>query len=156
MAELEIGDVAPEFDLPGPQGASVRLSSLRGKVVALYFYPKDDTTGCTQEAIDFSRLKGQFEEAGAVVVGISPDSPKRHANFARKYGLTVTLASDPLHDALQRYGVWGEKTMFGRKYMGVVRTTYLIGRDGRIVRVWKKVKVEGHAEEVLEAARLAG
>ena len=153
MAELSTGQDAPEFDLPRDGGGNLSLSELRGKKVVLYFYPKDDTSGCTTEAIDFSRLKPEFERAGAVVVGMSPDSVKSHDKFKSKHDLSVELASDEERKTLEAYGVWVEKSMYGRKYMGVERSTFLIGPDGKIARIWRKVKVPGHANEVLEAAR---
>jgi peroxiredoxin Q/BCP len=129
----------------------VTLSEFLGKPVVLYFYPQDDTTSCTAEAIDFSRLKPEFSKAGAAIIGISPDSAKKHGKFKAKYDLSVDLAADEEHNAIEAYGVWVEKTMFGRRYMGVERATFLIGADGRIARIWRKVKVPGHAEEVLGA-----
>jgi peroxiredoxin Q/BCP len=151
--QLEVGSPAPSFTLPGAGGQAIALSSLAGKKVVLYFYPKDDTSGCTQEAIEFNSLKGEFSAAGAEVIGVSPDSPKSHGKFAVKHGLDLTLLSDEAKETLQAYGVWVEKSMYGRKYMGVERTTVLIGADGRIAKVWSKVKVPGHANEVLEAVR---
>jgi peroxiredoxin Q/BCP len=153
MAELTPGDDAPQFSLPADGGGEVRLTELRGKIVVLFFYPQDNTQTCTVEAIDFSKFNDAFREAGAVVIGISPDSLKKHANFRKKHGLTTPLAADESREAIEAYGVWGEKTMFGRKYMGVIRSTFLIGRDGKIARVWRKVRVPRHAEEVLEAAK---
>ena len=155
MAELEAGQTAPEFDLPADGGRTLKLSDLRGKKVALFFYPKDDTSGCTAEAIDFTRLKGDFEAAGTVVVGMSPDSAKKHDKFKAKHDLAVALVSDEDKGVLEAYGVWVEKSMYRRKYMGVERSTFLIGEDGSILRVWRKVKVPGHAEEVLAAAKSA-
>jgi peroxiredoxin Q/BCP len=152
MAELAIGDEAPDFFLPA-DGDRVRLAELRGKIVVLFFYPKDNTEACTAEAIDFTRLKGAFAEVGAVVIGISPDSLKKHANFKKKHGLETILVADESKEAIEAYGVWAEKMMYGRKYMGVVRTTFLIDREGKIARVWSKVSVPGHAEDVLEAAK---
>ena len=154
--KLIAGDKAPAFKLPGAGAAAasaVSLASLKGKTVVLYFYPKDDTTGCTREAIDFSGLKADFEAAGAMVIGVSPDSVESHAKFAAKHELDVTLLSDESKEMLDAYGVWAEKSMYGRKYMGVERTTFLIDGKGRIARVWNKVKVPGHAAEVLEAAQ---
>lgn len=151
--ELKIGDKAPQFELPAGGGGVVRLSDFAGKPVVVYFYPKDDTTGCTAEAIDFSRLKPEFEKAGAVVIGISPDSAKKHDKFKSKHELTVALAADEERKAIEAYGVWVEKQMYGRSYMGVERATFLIGRDGRISQIWRKVRVKGHAEAVLEAVR---
>lgn len=153
MAELAVGDRAPDFELPKSGGGTLRLSQLEGKPVVLYFYPKDDTSGCTAEAIAFSGLRKAFDEAGAVVLGMSPDSQKSHDKFARKHDLSVDLIADEEKETLQAYGVWAEKSMYGRKYMGVERTTFLIGADGRIARIWAKVKVPGHAEEVLEAVK---
>lgn len=152
---LNPGDPAPDFTLPANGGGNVTLSDLLPRKVVLYFYPKDDTPGCTTEALDFTRLAREFEEAGAVVVGISKDSVARHDKFAAKHGLNVILASDEENDTCERYGVWVEKNMYGRKYMGIERTTFLIGGDGRILRVWPKVKVKGHAEDVLKAVREA-
>ncbi len=154
MAGAAIGAVAPEFELPRDGGGTLRLSDLGGRPVVLFFYPKDDTSACTAEAIDFSMLQPEFERAGAAVVGISPDSQKKHDKFKAKHKLTVTLLSDEDKSTLQTYGVWGEKTLYGRKYLGVIRTTYLIGADGRFVRIWPQVRVPGHAAEVLEAVRV--
>ena len=153
MAEIAVGDVAPAFELPQAGGGTLSLASLKGKPVVLYFYPKDDTSGCTAEAIAFSGLKPQFAKAGATVVGISPDGVKSHDKFRSKHALAVELVSDVDKKVLETYGVWTEKSMYGRKYMGVERTTFLIGPDGRVARVWRKVKVPGHAEEVLEAVK---
>jgi len=153
MAELAIGDEAPQFSLPADGGGTVRLTELRGKIVVLFFYPQDDTETCTAEAIDFSRLNAAFGKTGVVVIGISPDSLKKHEKFRKKHELTTSLVSDEAREAIEAYGVWVEKTMFGRKYMGVVRTTFLIDRAGRIAKVWRKVRVSGHADEVLEAAK---
>src|SRR5689334_6463903 len=150
---LQSGDAAPPFSLPATGGREVGLSSLKGRKAVLYFYPKDDTSGCTREAQDFNALRDAFREAGTEIVGISPDSPKSHDKFRTKYGLDLTLASDEGKEALEAYGVWAEKSMYGRKYMGVERTTVLLDRDGKVARVWSKVKVPGHAAEVLEAAR---
>ncbi|SEQ05918.1 peroxiredoxin Q/BCP [Faunimonas pinastri] len=151
---LKDGDNAPEIDLPTDGGAHFRLSDLRGSPVVLYFYPKDDTSGCTREAINFQEKAEDFKEIGARVVGISPDSPTSHDKFKAKHGLGFTLASDAEKTVAEAYGVWVEKSMYGRKYMGVDRSTVLIDRDGRIVKFWRKVKVPGHVEEVLDAARL--
>lgn len=153
MTELTLGDVAPAFTLPRDGGGTVSLSDFAEKAVILYFYPKDNTSGCTIEAIDFTALSGEFAKAGAVVVGLSLDSVKSHDRFCAKHDLSVILASDENHEVLQAYGVWTEKSMYGRKYMGVERSTFLIDRSGRIAAVWRKVKVAGHAQEVLEAAR---
>lgn len=153
MSTLAQGSLAPDFDLPAEGGSRIKLSDLRGRKVVLYFYPKDNTSGCTLEAIDFSARKADFEAAETIVVGVSPDSVKSHDSFRRKHDLMIRLASDENHAMLESYGVWAEKSMFGHKYMGVVRTTYLIDRDGRIVQVWDNVKVKGHVDEVLAAAR---
>jgi thioredoxin-dependent peroxiredoxin len=153
MAELTPGEDAPQFSLPADGGGTVRLTELRGKIVVLFFYPQDNTETCTAEAIAFSKFQDAFAKAGVAVIGISPDSLKKHANFRKKHGLTTPLAADESREAIEAYGVWGEKTMFGRKYMGVIRSTFLIDREGKIARIWRKVRVAGHAEEVLEAAK---
>jgi thioredoxin-dependent peroxiredoxin len=151
--ELEQGDQAPDFKLPTDGGGEARLADFAGKPVVLYFYPKDDTSGCTAEAIAFGRLKPEFDQVGAVVIGISPDSPASHDKFKAKHNLAVTLAADPERSAIDAYGVWKEKSMYGRKYFGVERTTFLVSRGGRIARIWRKVKVPKHAEEVLAAVK---
>ncbi|WP_269930166.1 peroxiredoxin [Aminobacter sp. HY435] len=153
MSDLETGQPAPQFELPRDGGDILTLSDFAGKPVVLYFYPKDDTSGCTAEAIDFTQLKPQFEKAGATVIGVSPDSTKKHDKFKAKHNIGIALAADEELKTLQAYGVWAEKSMYGRKYMGVERTTFLIGGDGKIVRIWRKVKVPGHAQEVLEAVQ---
>jgi peroxiredoxin Q/BCP len=147
------GDKAPAFELPTDDGSSVSLHALAGKKVVLYFYPKDDTSGCTKEAIDFTRLKPAFAAADTRVIGVSADPIASHKKFRAKHGLDLTLASDEGRTALEAYGVWVQKSMYGRKYMGVERTTILIGRDGTIAKIWPKVKVPGHADEVLRAAQ---
>ncbi|WP_223477954.1 peroxiredoxin [Oricola indica] len=147
------GSIAPDFELPADGGVSIRLSQLKGKIVVLYFYPKDDTSGCTTEAIDFTRFLPEFEAIGATVIGMSPDSAAKHDKFKAKHDLAVTLVADEDRNALEAYGVWVEKSMYGRKYMGVERSTFLIDSTGKIARIWRKVKVKGHAEDVLEAAR---
>ena len=152
VKNLDIGDVAPQFELSADDGGSVSMSRFRGKTVVLYFYPKDDTSGCTAEAIAFDALRAKFDAAGAVVVGVSPDSAASHGKFKRKHALSLTLAADESKATLEAYGVWREKSMYGRKYMGVERTTFLIDAKGRVARVWRKVKVPGHAEDVLAAA----
>lgn len=152
---LEIGSPAPDFSLPDETGAPVSLSSLKGKKVVLYFYPKDDTSGCTIEAKDFSCLVDDFAKEGAVVIGMSPDSTKSHGKFLAKHELKVRLVADEDKSAIQAYGVWAEKSMYGRKYMGVERSTFLIGEDGKILEIWKGVKVPGHAEAVLDAVKKA-
>jgi peroxiredoxin Q/BCP len=153
---LAVGKPAPEFSLPGDGGSTITLSGLRGKKVALYFYPKDDTSGCTKEAMDFNRLKADFAAAGTAIVGVSADSVASHEKFKKKYELGFPLASDEDKAMLAAYGVWVEKSMYGRKYMGIERTTVLIDAAGKVAQVWPKVKVPGHAEEVLEAARALG
>jgi peroxiredoxin Q/BCP len=150
---LEDGDKAPDVALPTEADDKLKLSKLKGKPVVLYFYPKDDTSGCTMEAKDFSRLAPDFKKAGVAVIGVSPDSVESHVKFRKKYDLAVNLAADPDKAAANAYGVWVEKSMYGRKYMGVERATFLIDKAGRIARSWRKVKVPGHAEEVLAAAK---
>jgi peroxiredoxin Q/BCP len=147
------GAIAPDFDLPANDNGRVSLSSLRGRPVVVYFYPRDNTETCTVEAIDFSAARKDFEAAGAALVGISPDSVKSHDRFRAKHGLGITLASDPDLKAVHRYSLWIEKSMFGRTFMGVERATFLIGPDGRIARIWRKVRVKGHVREVLAAVR---
>jgi peroxiredoxin Q/BCP len=153
MTELGIGAKAPEFDLPRDGKGRVSLSKFRGKPLVLFFYAKDDTPACTAQSIDFSARAPEFAAANAAILGISPDSVRRHDNFVRKHGLAVALASDEGKSTLEAYGVWKEKSMFGRKYMGVERTTFLIGADGRIARVWNRVRVDGHVEDVLKAVQ---
>jgi peroxiredoxin Q/BCP len=153
MAELAEGAKAPDFNLAADDGSRARLSDYAGKAVVVYFYPKDDTSGCTLEARDFSAARGKFEKAGAVVIGISPDSQASHCKFKEKHDLGITLAADPDRAAIAAYGVWKEKSMYGRKYMGVERSTFLIGPDRKVARVWRKVKVPGHVEDVLTAVR---
>lgn len=148
---LKEGDKAPGFELPRDGGSTVKLSEFKGKPVVVYFYPKDDTSGCTKEAIGFSQNIDAFREAGAEIIGISPDSVKSHDRFRDKHGLHVILLADPDRKAIEAYGVWVEKKMYGRAYMGVDRSTFLIGKDGSIKRAWRNVKVPGHVEEVLEA-----
>lgn len=147
------GDMAPDFTAPTNGGGSLTLSELRGKPVVLYFYPKDDTPGCTTEAKDFTALADQFEAVGAKVVGVSKDSVAKHDKFAAKHDLGVMLVSDEESDICERYGVWGEKSMYGKTFMGITRATFLIDAEGRIARAWPKVKVKGHADEVLEAVK---
>jgi len=151
--DLKVGDKAPSFSLPATGGHEVRLDELAGRKVVLYFYPKDDTSGCTREAQDFQALKQEFDAADTEIIGVSPDSVASHDKFRSKYALDFTLASDQQKSMLEAYGVWVEKSMYGRKYMGVERTTILIDREGRVARIWSKVKVPGHAEEVLAAAK---
>jgi peroxiredoxin Q/BCP len=152
-ANLAAGAKAPDFKLPTDGGGSVTLADFKGKKLVLYFYPRADTPGCTKEAIAFSKLKPAFDKAGTAVVGVSADPVKAQDAFKRKHELSTPLASDETHRMLKSYEVWGEKSMYGKTYMGIVRTTILIGPDGRIAQIWPKVKVDGHAEEVLAAAR---
>lgn len=147
------GDRAPDFELSDSDGNAVILSDLKGQSVVLYFYPKDDTPGCTTEALDFSALSQKFAKTGTIVLGISPDSPSSHCKFRDKHGLTVRLVSDPDQAAANAYGVWVEKNMYGRKFMGIERSTFLIDANGKIARAWRKVKVNDHAAEVLTAAQ---
>jgi peroxiredoxin Q/BCP len=153
MQKVEAGSRAPAFDLPTDGGGRVKLSGLAGKKVVLYFYPADDTSGCTLEAIDFSKFVPKFEATNAVVVGVSPDSAKSHDSFKAKHKLTFMLAADVDRDVIGRYGLWVEKNNFGKKYMGVERATFLIDEAGKIARAWHKVQVKGHVEEVLAAAK---
>jgi peroxiredoxin Q/BCP len=150
---VQEGDKAPDFELPAGSGETIRLSKLKGKPVVVYFYPKDDTTGCTAEAKDFTSLAPAFKSLGVEVIGISPDSPESHAKFARKYDLKVRLAADADKAVAMAYGVWVEKSMYGRKYMGVDRSTFLVDAHGKVAKAWRKVKVSGHADEVLAAAK---
>jgi peroxiredoxin Q/BCP len=150
---LAAGDTAPAFALPATGGRNLTLESLRGKKVVLYFYPKDDTSGCTLEAKDFQEAKGKFAAADTEIIGVSPDGMKSHDKFRSKYGLDFDLASDEEKSMLGAYGVWVEKSMYGRKYMGVVRTSMLIDRVGKFELVWEKVKVRGHVVVVLAAAK---
>lgn len=150
---IEVGAKAPEFTLPRDGGGEVSLDSLSGQAVVLYFYPKDDTPGCTKEAIAFTEHADAFGAANAVVLGISKDTVAKHDKFRDKHGLKVALLSDENSDVCERYGVWKEKNMYGRKYMGIERTTVLIDASGTIARIWPKVKVAGHAEDVLEALK---
>ncbi|HET9276012.1 MAG TPA: thioredoxin-dependent thiol peroxidase [Gemmatimonadales bacterium] len=144
------GAAAPPFTLASDQGP-VRLADFRGRPVVLYFYPRDDTTGCTKEACDFRDHWSEIGRAGAVVLGVSPDGVDSHVRFKRKHALPFPLLADPDHAVAERYGVWGEKSMYGRKYLGIIRTTFLIDGGGRIAKVWSKVRVPNHADEVLEA-----
>jgi peroxiredoxin Q/BCP len=155
MSTLAEGDKAPDFELPTDGGGTIRLSDLKGGKVVLYFYPADDTTGCTTEAVDFTAALPEFKRAGTTVVGVSPDSAGSHDRFKSKHGLGVTLAADADRKVIERYGVWGEKMMYGRKSMGLIRSTFLIGADGKILRIWRNVRVKGHVLAVLEAAKAA-
>jgi peroxiredoxin Q/BCP len=151
--DLTLGARAPDFRLARDGGGTVSLEDFKGRKLVLYFYPKADTPGCTIEAKDFSRLQPAFAEGGIAVVGVSADPVKKQDAFKTRHALTMPLASDETHEMLEAYGVWAEKSMYGKKYMGINRTTVLIGTDGRIVCIWPKVKIEGHAEEVLAAAK---
>ncbi|MFC0632886.1 thioredoxin-dependent thiol peroxidase [Brevundimonas balnearis] len=151
MTAITPGVAAPDFDMPADGGGRARLADLSGKRVVLYFYPKADTPGCTNEAKDFTDQIGAFDAAGAVIIGVSKDPVKKLDKFKAKYDLKVVLASDENTDVCERYGVWVEKSMYGKTYMGIERATFLIGADGKVERVWRKVSVKGHAEEVLAA-----
>lgn len=151
--ELAAGGKAPAFSLQGDDGGKIALRDFRGRKLVLYFYPKANTSGCTREAQAFSALQRRFAAANTAVLGVSADPVKALEAFKTKYGLKIPLASDPDHKMLQAYGVWGEKSMYGRTHFGIFRTTFLIDADGRIARIWPKVKVDGHAEEVLAAAK---
>jgi len=150
---LDVGDAVPEVTLKDADGADFTLARYRGKPLVVYFYPKADTPGCTSEAKDFTALAADFAALGVPVVGISKDKPARLKKFAEKYGLTVTLASDEPGEMCEAFGTWVEKSLYGRKYMGIERASFLVGADGKIQRIWPKVKVKGHAAEVLEAAK---
>lgn len=152
MSDVAEGAQAPDFELTGPAGP-ITLADFRGKALVLYFYPKDDTPGCTREAQDFSALAADFASAGVAVVGVSKDTVAKHAKFTAKYDLAIPLGSDPEGAVIERYGSWVEKTLYGRQYMGIDRSTFLIGPDGVIRKIWRKVKVPGHAAQVLAAAQ---
>jgi len=151
MSEVTEGAAAPDFNLETPDGP-VKLADFKGKTVVLYFYPKDDTAGCTREAQDFTTLAPEFAKAGVAVIGVSKDTVASHKKFATKYDLAVKLGSDPAGETVERYGSWVEKSLYGRKYMGIDRSTFLI-KDGRLAKIWRKVRVPNHAQDVLEAAR---
>jgi len=153
---LKEGDPAPDFELATDAGGRFRLSEQRGSAVVLYFYPKDDTSGCTKEAIGFTEKKPDFDQMGTVILGVSPDDTESHDKFKAKYGLGIALAADAEKTVAQAYGVWVEKSMYGRKYMGVDRSTFLVDQDGVIARIWRNVKVPGHVEDVLDTARVIG
>jgi len=153
VAEVREGDQAPDFELRSDSGETVKLSGLRGKPVVLYFYPKDDTPGCTKQACGIRDVYGEFERAGAVVLGVSPDDERSHVRFKEKYSLPFTLLADEDHSVADRYGAWGEKSNRGRTYMGINRSTFVIGADGTVKRVLQKVKPESHAHDVLETLR---
>ena len=150
---LKEGAKAPAFDLPRDGGGSVSLSDFKGRKLVLYFYPRADTPGCTRESIEFSKLRAGFAKAGAEVLGISADPVKAQDAFKKKHKLSVALLSDEGHEMLEAYGAWGKKSMYGKTFMGIIRMTVLIGPDGKIARIWPKVRVDGHAEEVLAAAK---
>ena len=151
--ELAIGDKAPAFTLPRDGGGSVSLADFKGRKLVLYFYPRADTPGCTREAIDFTRLRPQFAKAGTEVLGVSADPVKAQDAFKKKHDLTIGLLSDETHKMLEAYGAWGKKSMYGKSFMGIIRMTLLIGSNGKIAQIWPKVKVDGHADEVLAAAK---
>ena len=151
--DLSVGAKAPAFNLPRDGGGTVSLADFKGRKLVIYFYPKADTPGCTRESIDFSRLHGEFRKAGTDVLGVSADPVAAQDKFKNKHDLKIPLGSDPTHAMLDRYGVWGKKSMYGKTYMGVLRATFLLDGDGRIARIWPKVKVDGHAAEVLAAAK---
>lgn len=153
MTALNIGDNAPDFTLPSDGGTEVSLSAMRGKKIVLYFYPKDDTSGCTSQAQQFTFHNDEFNKAGAIIIGVSKDSIKSHDKFKAKYGISFALLSDESLDVANKYGVWVEKSMYGRKYMGMERATFLIDANGKIAKIWRKVKITGHVEEVLAAAQ---
>lgn len=150
---LSEGKKAPAFSMPTDGGGKVALKDLAGQIVVLYFYPKDDTSGCTREGIEFTEALAKFKRAGAVVIGVSKDSVAKHDKFKDKHGLKVILGSDEDGAVVEKYGVWVEKSMYGRKYMGIDRSTFLIDGAGKIQRIWRKVKIPGHVEEVLEAVK---
>ncbi len=152
-AKVTVGAKAPRFVLPRDGGGEVSLADFKERKLVLYFYPKADTSGCTLEAQAFSRLAPAFAKTGTAILGVSADPVSKQDKFKAKYDLSIALASDETHEMLEAYGVWAEKSMYGRKYMGILRNTYLIGPDGKIARIWEKVKVPGHAEEVLAAAK---
>jgi thioredoxin-dependent peroxiredoxin len=156
MSVVTIGQLAPDFWLPTDDENSVTPAILKGKTIILYFYPKDDTTGCTAQAVAFSGLKTAFDEAGAIVIGVSKDKLSSHKKFRAKYDLNIILASDFERDVAESYGVWIEKSMYGRKYMGMERSTFVIDSSGKIAHIWRKVKVAGHAEEVLKVVQKMG
>jgi peroxiredoxin Q/BCP len=147
---LEVGNKAPDFCLPNQDSEEICIRDFQGSWVVLYFYPKDSTPGCTTEALDFTALKSEFEKLGAAILGVSPDSIKRHCNFIAKKELKITLLSDEDKEVAKAYGVWQLKKLYGKEYMGIVRSTFLINPDGEIAYIWPKVKVKGHAQEVLE------
>jgi peroxiredoxin Q/BCP len=153
MGTLKEGAKAPAFELPRDGGGTVSLADFKGRKLVLFFYPRADTPGCTRESIEFSKLRAKFTKSGTEVIGISADPVKAQDAFKKKHKLTVDLLSDEHHEMLEAYGAWGKKSMYGKTFMGIIRTTVLIGPDGKIARIWPKVRVEGHADEVLAAAQ---
>ncbi len=151
MTDLALGDVAPDFTLPGDASSPVALSDYKGKYVIVYFYPKDDTPGCTKEAIGFTEKKSEFGALGAEIIGISKDTAAKHDKFIAKHNLGIRLGSDEKAGVTEAYGVWVEKNMYGRKYMGIERATFLIGPDGKILEIWRKVRVKDHVQKVFES-----
>jgi peroxiredoxin Q/BCP len=151
--ELKVGQKAPAFSLPRDGGGSVSLAQFKGRKLVIYFYPRADTPGCTRESIDFSQLRAAFDQAGTDILGVSADPVKAQDAFKKKHGLSIGLLSDETHAMIEAYGAWGEKSMYGKSFTGVLRSTFLLGQDGRIAHIWPKVKVEGHAAAVLEAAK---
>lgn len=151
--ELSVGQKAPAFSLPRDGGGRVSLKDFAGRKLVIYFYPRADTPGCTRESIDFSKLRAAFQKAGTEILGVSADPVTAQDAFKTKHDLTIPLASDEAHAMLAAYGAWGKKSMYGKTFMGIVRSTFLVGADGRIAHIWPKVKVDGHAAEVLEAAK---
>ena len=151
--ELKIGTKAPAFILLNDGGEKVSLRDFKGRKLVIYFYPRADTPGCTRESIDFSQLRTQFDKANTDILGVSADPVKTQDAFKKKHKLSLGLLSDETHKMLESYGAWGKKSMYGKEFMGIIRTTFLIGADGKIAKIWRKVKVDGHADEVLEAAR---
>ena len=151
--ELKVGQKAPAFSLPRDGGGSVSLAQYKGRKLVIYFYPRADTPGCTRESIDFSRLRAEFSKAGTDILGVSADPVEAQDAFKKKHDLTIGLLSDEAHQMLEAYGAWGRKSMYGKSFMGILRSTFLIGPDGRIAHIWPKVKVEGHAAEVLKTAK---
>jgi peroxiredoxin Q/BCP len=151
--ELKVGQKAPAFTLPRDGGGSVSLAQFKGRKLVIFFYPKADTPGCTRESIDFSRLRAEFDKAGTDILGVSADPVKAQDAFKKKHDLTVGLLSDQTHQMLEAYGAWGKKSMYGKSFDGILRSTFLLGPDGRIAHIWPKVKVDGHAEQVLAAAK---
>jgi peroxiredoxin Q/BCP len=151
--ELKVGDKAPAFTLPSDGGGKASLADFKGRKLVVYFYPRADTPGCTREAIDFSRLRADFKKAHTEILGVSADPVKAQEAFKKKHDLTIGLLSDETHKMLEAYGVWGKKSMYGKSFMGILRVTFLIDSQGRIAHIWPKVKVDGHAAEVLEAAK---